>query len=243
MNLRRLKHTLLRLSLEEKVIGLGTLAVMVSSFLPWYSTNNIIDNKVVTEYGLSGDLGVIGFVIFLMSLLGLFAMVSENMHLPFPKFGYKREGIVFFFTGQAAFLTLLTMAIYTKRSLGFTEASLRFGIWAVLAAAFFSALAAFALIRKTRKKEVLEFFDHEAPGLEELDEEQSELEKIVEELPEEALTFQEDVALMEEIEKEFNEAEPLVEEKEKALPQETPSPEQSNYFKREAGVPFKSDER
>ena len=161
MNLRRIKHTLLRLTAEEKVIGIGSLAMLIGTFMPWYSVIMNFDNKSLSETGFSGDLGVVGFVIFIMSLISILVLVAENMHLPLPNFGYKREQILFFFLGEGFFLTLLAMAIYTKRSLEFTEAGLRFGVYLVLLGAFFGTLSAFALIQKKKKKEVQEFFSHE----------------------------------------------------------------------------------
>lgn len=258
MNLRRIKHTLLRLSLEEKVVGIGALMTMIGCFLPWYTEDNAGTDVVTTEYGFSGDLGVIGFVIFLMALLGFIGMIAENMRIPFPKFGHKRENILFFFLGQTAFLSLLTLAIYTKRSLEFTNANLRFGIYLVIGAAFFSALSAFALIRKNRRQEALEFFEQQPPLAEgedadEMAEEDIEelKEEVTEEMPEEASTFQEDVALMDEIEKEqkneFNsneEGEEVLKEiaEDPKKEEEKPIPNQSNFFTKEAGVGDKKKE-
>jgi hypothetical protein len=161
MSLRRIKHTLLRMSAEEKVIGAGSLAIVVGTFLPWYTVVMSFDKNSLTETGFSGDLGVIGFVIFLMAIITGTVLVAENMRLPLPQFGYKREQILFFLLGESFFLTLLSMAIYTKRGLEFTDASLRFGIYTVLIASFFGALSAFALIQKDKKQEVEKFFKHE----------------------------------------------------------------------------------
>jgi len=168
MNLRRIKHTLMRMSPEEKVIGIGSLVILSGTVMPWYTVVMNFDNKPDIATGFTGDLGVIGFVIFLMSLLSLLVLVAENMRIPLPQFGYKKEQILFFFLGQTFFLTLLTMAIYTKRSLGFTDAGLRFGIYMVLLGAFFGGLSAFALIQKSRKHEVEEFFHHDDEPMEEL---------------------------------------------------------------------------
>lgn len=230
MNFRRLKHTLLRLSLEEKVIGIGTILMMIFCFFPWYTTTSIVDKTTSTEFGLSGDLGVIGFVIFLMSFLGLLAMVSENLHLPFPKFGHKRENIVFFFTGQATFLTLLTLAVYTKRSLDFTNADIRFGLYATLAIGFFSALAAFRLIQKTKYLLPQDVDDMEE-GVMEMIEKQAEEPSTTEE----EMTFGEDEALMDEIDQAFDESSEAGEKSEEK-PKDHPTEDQSNYFTREAGV-------
>lgn len=271
MNFRRIKHTLKRLSMEEKIIGLGSIIVIIGCFLPWYNSNNIVSNQGVIEYGLTGDLGVIGFVILLMSFLGMLAMISENMRLPFPKFGYKRESVVFFFIGQSAFLTLLTMAIYMKRAFIALDADLRFGLYLVLTASFLSALAAFSLIRKTRQKEVVELFTHEDENIEPqpteiegLDESQSE-----EKANEGPLNFEEDQAILDEIDEAFGDttastaspsAENEVKEEEKnvSVTPSVPTPvtneqkeevspkptaSQTNYFTREAGIQNKAEKK
>lgn len=203
MNFRRIKHTLLRMSPEEKVIGLGSIAVAISVFLPWYQIVMSFDNATEVTNGLGGDLGVIGFVIFLMSLMSLVSLIGENMHLPLPQFGYKREQIVFFFLGQSAFLSLLTMAVYTKRSLEFTEAGLRFGMWVALLGSFFGAMSAFALIQKTRKKEVVEYFENEQDQaepetVEEMIDQNHQTAEAMETMAEEAVSFGEDTTIMEE---------------------------------------------
>ncbi len=203
MNLRRIKHTLLRLSPEEKVIGIGSIAIACSVFMPWYQITMNFDGSNEITNGLGGDLGVIGFVIFLMSLMSLVSLVGENMHLPLPQFGYKREQIVFFFLGQSAFLSLLTMAVYTKRSLEFTEAGLRFGMWTALLGSFFGAMAAFALLQKTRKGDVVEYFEDdrdevEPETVEEMIEEQHKTAEAVDTMAEEAVSFAEDITIMEE---------------------------------------------
>ena len=94
MNLRRIKHTLLRMNAEEKVIGGSALVILLSVFMPWYSVVMNFDKKSMTETGLSGDLGVVGFIIFLMAIISIIVLVGENMRLPLPRFGYKREHIL-----------------------------------------------------------------------------------------------------------------------------------------------------
>jgi hypothetical protein len=241
MNLRRIKHTLLRLTAEEKVIGIGSLIMLLGTFMPWYSVVMSFDKKNLTETGFSGDLGVIGFVVFIMALISVLILIGENMHLPLPKFGYKREQIMFFFLGESFFITLLAMAIYTKRSLDFTEAGLRFGSYIVLLGAFFGAVSAFALIQKTKRTEVKEFFSHEQE--EEREEEPSEppssIERSVEReeiIPQEPepMYFEEDVKGIEVDEEDILPAS-TVEEPPKS------QANQSNYFKREAGFDNSED--
>ncbi len=253
MNLRRIKHTLLRLTAEEKVIGIGTLVMLVGSFMPWYSVVMNFDKKSLTETGFSGDLGVIGFVIFLMSLISLLILVADNMRLPLPQFGYKREQILFFFLGEAFFLTLLSMAIYTKRSLEFTEAGLRFGVYMVLLGAFFGALSAFALIQKKKKKEVHEFFSHEQTEEEEETVEPEDEDEVMqmESEPEmiqsepKPMYFKEDAAVMnavEEVAEEGASDEIHEDDTIEDIKEVKGDKKQADYFTREAGVKKGEDE-
>lgn len=238
MNLRRIKHTLLRLTAEEKVIGIGSLIMLIGTFMPWYSVVMNFDKKSLTETGFSGDLGVIGFVIFLMSLISIIVLIGENLHLPMPKFDYKREQILFFFLGESFFLTLLTMAIYTKRSLEFTEAGLRFGIYIVLLGAFFGALSAFALIQKKKNKEVQEFFAHEQEA--EATEETVEIKEEMTQTEPEPMYFEEDAQAMEAVEEtveptasDYIPEDEMIEDVQEAPKKQE---EQGDYFTREAGV-------
>jgi len=159
MNLQRIKHMLFRLSTEEKVLGIGALLVIVSSFLPWYSVVLTYNEQGNTESGFSGDLGVIGFVVFLLVLISLAFMLSEYLHFKLPQFGFKKEKIILFLMGESAFLVLLTLAIYTKRSIDYTNAELRFGLYLSLIGAFMGTFAAYAQIQRLLKKNAQEFFD------------------------------------------------------------------------------------
>lgn len=245
MNLRRIKHTLLRLTAEEKVIGIGSLAMIAGTFMPWYSVVMNFDKKSLTETGFSGDLGVIGFVVFLMSLISLLVLVAENMHLPLPQFGYKREQILFFFLGEAFFLTLLAMAIYTKRSLDFTEAGLRLGIYFVILGSFFGALSSFALIQKKKKKDVQEFFSHgkKLEDGEEADENEIVDVKLVDEKVQtkpEPMYFEEDAQLMDAVEEiaEKGVSDDILEDDmiEDVKEVSKSHGKQADYFTREAGI-------
>lgn len=245
MNLRRIKHTLLRLTAEEKVIGIGSLLMLVGTFLPWYSVVMSFDKKSLTETGFSGDLGVIGFVVFIMSLISILVLLGENLQLPIPRFGYKREQILFFFLAEAFFLTVLVMAVYTKRSLDFTDAGLRFGIYLVLLGSFFGGLSSFALIQKTKRTEVREFFSHEQ---EEENEESLSSVKREEVAPKdpEPLYFEENITGVEAVEEEVSPVATDFQPEDDRLENVREVPrtqvDQSNYFKREAGVE-KQDEK
>ncbi len=156
---------LLRLSTEEKVIGIGGLAVILSVFMPWYSVVLSFE-KGVTESGFSGDLGVVGFVVFLLTLISLGFLMGDHLHFRLPRFGFGKEAIILFFSAESAFLLLLEVAIFTKRSLDYTNAEIRFGLYMALIGAVLATFAAFAQIQKLNKKEANAFFEHEPEPLE-----------------------------------------------------------------------------
>jgi hypothetical protein len=161
MNLQRIKHTLLRLSPEEKVLSIGSLLVILGSFMPWYSVETGFERAASHENAFSGDLGVIGFVVFLFMIINLLLLLGESLHIRIPTFGHKKENILLFLMAESAFLVLLIIAIYTKRSLDFTNAELRFGIYTALVGTCLGSFAAFAQLQKKERKSVEEFFGHE----------------------------------------------------------------------------------
>lgn len=165
---------LLRLSIEEKVIGIGSIVVILGTFMPWYTTVVLNMDKGMTESGFSGDLGVIGFVAFLFMLMSLGFLMADHLNVRLPRFGFQKESIMLFLNGESAFLLLLVVAVFTKRSLEFTNAEIRFGLYTALIGAVLATFAAFALIQKRLKKEAKAFFGQEEQA-----------EEIQEELPQE----------------------------------------------------------
>ena len=218
MSFRSFKHAILRLSPEEKVIGIGSLLVLVGSFLPWYSIVFNFDKKPVTYSGLSGDLGVIGFVVFILVLFALLVLIGEHIGFRMPQFGYRKDQILLFLMGEGAFLLLLILAVYTKQSFGLTNADIRFGFYISLIGAIFGTFSAFAESQKLKKQEVEELFDH-GSGSVYLEEEEVEVDEEPpvkrgfiqpEEIEEEADLFDEyESAPSEEIENESQEEESL----------------------------------
>jgi hypothetical protein len=239
MSLRRIKHTFLRLSAEEKVTGLGALLVLIGIFMPWYSVVMNFDKKSITESGLSGDIGVLGFVVLLMIILTLLVLVGEHLHIKLPRLGYTKEQMLFFLMGQSAFLVLLAIAVYTKRSLEFTDAGLRFGIYFALVGAFLGTFAIFSQIQKLKKEEVREFFEHEEPTEEEVEKEiEEQIEKHSEEISEKEIEEpEEDQMLFKEEEevKEANEAE------EENIPEDEMIEEIEEIIKEEENVPTEDE--
>jgi len=232
MNLRRVKHTMLRLSPEEKGVGIGGLLVIFGSFMPWYRVNDIIREKVSTSYGFSNDVGIIGIVVFLIVILSLIVLIADHLHFYLPKFGYKKEQIILFLMGESAFLNLILIAIYTKRSLIPMHASLGFGIYIALAGSLIGVLSAFAQSQKIKKSEnrtLPDYSNDERPTdhQEEYDSQSATTNNQIEE----EIIFEDD--MIEEIEV----PETIVKE---SAPTQNISTNQGNYFMKEAGMGQKS---
>ncbi len=255
MSLRRIKHMFLRLSPEEKVIGIGGILVIIGSFMPWFYEGNIVSPDQSTIYnGFGGDLGIIGFIIFILVLLAMLNLIGEHLHIKLPQFGYSKEQVLFFLMGQSAFLVLLSIATYTKISLGYHTAELRFGIYFVLVGSFLGAFAAFAQIQKLKKKDVEKFFGHEEDS-------HVETKSVASDMPLEEEPEQEDeqqlfeepepVADAEPVESEPEEEEKITEDevedeveeiiREKVAEDEEEEGSQGKYFSREAGINGEAD--
>lgn len=147
MSTSRFKHMLVRMCPEEKAIAVALATLMISQFLPWFSVQ-LNSNQANIENGISGSLGVIGFVILLMSLIGLLYLTSDYLNLPAPKLSYAREQVILFFSAESAFLALLCIAIYKRMSLEYTQADLRFGLYLTVASSIIAAFSSYALKQK-----------------------------------------------------------------------------------------------
>lgn len=162
MGIKKIKHLLLRLSPEEKLLGAGGLLIIIGSFLPWYSLVLSYGENNINETGFSGDLGVIGFIVFLLTLSAIAYLISDQLRIKIPRFGFKKEQINLFLMGEGAFLLLLAIAIYTKRSLDYTNAEIRFGLYLSLIGALMGTFASFAQIQRNEKSETEAFFGQSA---------------------------------------------------------------------------------
>ena len=245
---------LFRLSAEEKVIGVGGLVAILSVFMPWYSVVLSFE-KGITESGFSGDLGVVGFVVFLFTLLSLGFLMGDHLHFRIPRFGFKKEGIILFFSGESAFLLLLEAAIFTKRSLDYTNAEIRFGLYLALIGSLFATFAAYAQLQKLGKNETKAFFEHDSAPEEPVEPQAEEpaLEETVEKPPHakrhhvvkkeegklviQERFFEEEKPLQpteELLEPEISDEETIAETLSAA--EESPAENQGNYFLRDADV-------
>lgn len=231
--LRRMKHAFIRLSTEEKVTLIGGLAILFGSFMPWYQVNLSVTADTVSVNGFGGDMGVIGLAVFLLTLFACLLLVGEHMRFRMPTFGHVKEKVMLFLTAQSVFLLLLTLLVYTKRSLDFTNAEIRFGLYTALIGGFFAAIAAYATLQRLKRREVQDFFGRDDNAEETEDETEDTAVETDDSRDEIDETMEEEIA--EEAEQmslsDFSETE----EADEPAAAES-DPDQARYFVREAGL-------
>lgn len=159
MSLRQFRHFISRLSNEEKVLSISAIGFMTSCFLPWYSSINNFQEATQIEYGLTGEIGIIGFICFLFGGIGMSILLSKYFNLPIPQIKGNKDKVIFLIMSQAAFLFLLALAMYSKKSLGFTNAEIRFGLYSALGFACFALFSAYAQLQKNEKMQAESLID------------------------------------------------------------------------------------
>ncbi|QQR83851.1 hypothetical protein IPJ72_01430 [Candidatus Peregrinibacteria bacterium] len=148
MILKRLNLMRKRFSAEEKTIGLGLITLIVGHFLPWFSVEFNL-NELEIQTGLTGSLGILGFVIVLMGLISLWFLVGDQLRIPLPRLSYTREQVILFLSGENAFLSLLAIAIYKRMSLEYIRADVRFGLVITVISAVMVCFGAYALKKRS----------------------------------------------------------------------------------------------
>lgn len=145
----RLKETFFRLPKHIKLIGIGSLVLAVSTFLPWYA--DLDSYKIGDEFlGITGPASFVGIVILLMAglsfmLFGYHLMSRRLPHLPV------REGIVHLATSiESLFLLLVVNSIYfhPKFGVNITLKESRFGMIAAVIGSVILLVGAYAKNRE-----------------------------------------------------------------------------------------------
>lgn len=145
MSFNRLIETFRRLPLHTKAIGVGSVAVIIAAFLPWYAdmdTYRIGDRFL----GVTGPASFIGIVMMGLAGLSLWLFSYHLSGRRMPRLPV-REGIVHLFNAtESLFLLLLVNSIYfhpkfgvniTLKETQFGMTLAFFGVFAMLGGAYF----------------------------------------------------------------------------------------------------------
>ncbi|MDP2691814.1 MAG: hypothetical protein Q8O95_05430 [bacterium] len=134
-------------------MGIASLVVMVSTFLPWYGINSRVINEWWNAFGSIGS--VAGYVVFVSSAI-VFTLIVTPVIKPEFNIGKRlpwNEGkTLFFLSAQSCFVTVLFMPVYAQYSLiNATNSGTRFGLYMTLIGTLTSSV--FALIYQRRMKD------------------------------------------------------------------------------------------
>lgn len=126
MSLIRIKETFLRLSKHTKLIGLGSLILLISTLLPWYAD---VAFKTTEQFlGITGPTSFIGIMIILFSSFSLWLLSYRLLERRMPRLPF-REAIFHLAVGiESLFLLLLVNSIYFHPNFGYGIKESRFGM-------------------------------------------------------------------------------------------------------------------
>lgn len=138
---KHLSHLFSALPFESKLVFIGSLALLVSVFMPWYED---IDAFHMGDMflGVTGPLYMVGFVLLLISGLTLYTAVSDKK---IEKLPLEKPHLNLLVGISSLFLLVLTASVYfhTKFGVNITMKEMRFGMIAAFIGASLVALGGF----------------------------------------------------------------------------------------------------
>jgi len=134
---RKIGERLLDLSLDQKLIGIGSIIVLISTYLPWYTYGQLLDDivksKTVVLNAFSGDTFIIGYIVFLFALLSLIHIILDFLNLPLPRLPGSEPVRHIFLAGESLFLLIILLIIFNSYELsfsrGYSDGGAGFGIF------------------------------------------------------------------------------------------------------------------
>ncbi|MFC1749340.1 hypothetical protein ACFL2V_11095 [Pseudomonadota bacterium] len=133
---KRLIQLVSDLPLPKKILGAGTLLMIISLFLPWYQDKDTF-NTGVEFSGLSGPLFLMGLTLLALSILSAAALIMGGMNKKVPFLPFKASAL-YLFNGLFSFYVLLIAnSVYFHQNFGLniTFKQSRFGMFFAFIAA------------------------------------------------------------------------------------------------------------
>jgi len=129
---QRIKVKLMRLPMAQKLIGIGSVVVIVSSFLTWYKDVDAFSHGGA-YLGVTGPLYLIGYVIVCLSIFSLSLASFYVLDKKIPSLPIK-ESMAYILVGSISlFLLLIANSIYFHPQFGLNIASKEYGAGMILA--------------------------------------------------------------------------------------------------------------
>ena len=135
-----------RLSLEEKIVGTASSAIIVACFFPWYGISSRIMNQWWNGFSNIGY--VVGYMVFLAAITSLYAVVAPIFSMPVPKILNKKTTHLFLH-GEVAFLLVILSFIYARYTIfDAPGSSVRFGLYTALISSFVGSISGYVMWKK-----------------------------------------------------------------------------------------------
>ncbi len=166
---------------SKKLIAIGSLFLVISTLLPWYSD---IDKYKVgdTFLGITGPLYLAGFIVLASALMSLTITAFEFLGKPLPKLPIEKKQIHIFTASVSILMILIVSSVYFHPKFGINITAKSSGLG--VAIALFSVLTiSGGLILDKNKKFNTSFRHHESlvnMGLETVKKEDLAQEKVAE---------------------------------------------------------------
>ncbi len=129
---KRIKSKLMRLPMAQKLIGIGSIVIIVSSFLVWYKDVDAF-NRGGVYLGITGPLYLIGYVSVCLSVFSLALVSFHLLDKKIPSLPIK-ESMVYISGGAISlFLLIIANSIYFHPQFGLNITSKEYGIGMILA--------------------------------------------------------------------------------------------------------------
>lgn len=132
MPAQRIQDKFNNLPMAHKVIGIGSVLAIISSFLTWYKDIDAFD-RGGAYLGITGPLYLIGYVIICLSAFSLVLTVFHVLEKKIPALPIK-ESMVYILSGATSlFLLVIANSIYFHSQFGLNITSKEYGIGMMLA--------------------------------------------------------------------------------------------------------------
>ncbi len=132
MPAQRIQDKIKSLPTAQKLIGIGSVIAIISSFLTWYRDIDAFD-RGGAYLGITGPLYLIGYIIICLSAFTLAMTVFHLLEKKVPSLPIK-ESMVYILSGATSiFLLILANSIYFHPQFGLNITSKEYGLGMMLA--------------------------------------------------------------------------------------------------------------
>lgn len=145
------------LDMEEKLIFSSHAATIFLCFFPWIALTPVY-GVAETFNAFSGPTKLMGWLIFLLSLVGIAFFADKILQKKWLKFSIPNELILGFGSFQQVILLICIWSVLVQYGQGFENSEILFGLFLCFFAQVLALAATHLLMKKGKKKAVEDFF-------------------------------------------------------------------------------------